>query len=130
MHLPTKPHRLVHLFETVFVLIILTAIPVLLAYHAGHAAVHHDNNGETTARPGSVLYNGEDAPRIQYGGYIKKTNTLIVIQDGTTYRADGIVGNQLHIGQNKPVTLKIVALNATTGALTVEADAKEVTSHE
>lgn len=129
MHLPTKPHRLVHIIETVLVLIILTAIPVLLAYHAGEAAIHHDTRGETTARPGSVLYNG-DAPRIQYGGYIKKTNTVVILQNGDTYKTRGTVGTTVTIGREQPVTLKIVAINTTTGALTVKAQPKGVTSHE
>lgn len=129
MHLPTKPRPLVHVIKTAFILIMLTAIPVLLAYHAGDAAIHHETRGETTARPGSVLYNG-DAPRIQYGGYIKKTNTVVILQDGDTYETHGTAGTKITIGQKQPVTLKIVAINTTTGALTVKAHTKGATSHE
>lgn len=124
MHLPTPPSKLVHTLETIAAVSILTAIPVVLAYHVGHAAVTHAPKHHVTAHPGSVVYEADDTPRVNYGGYIRETNTVILLQGGKTYKTDGDVGATIDLTDTSDVTLKIVALNATTGALTVETKIK------
>lgn len=120
LHIPHSTKRWVHIVEAVFAIGILLGVAILLAYHAGHASLDHAPKGASTLNPGGVVATRAlSEERINYAGYIKKTNEVIFLRDGKTYTTTAHIGNRILIHGKEPVTLKIVGINATTGAVTV-----------
>lgn len=120
LHIPHTTKRWVHALEAILAIAVLTGIAIILAYHAGHASLDHAPKGASTLNPGGVVATRAlSEERINYAGYIKKTNEVIFLRDGETYTTTAHVGNHLLIHGKKPVTLEIVGMNAATGAVTV-----------